>query len=502
MTVLNSWLVETTVNINTFLAQGASFQDIMVFGIFDTSPSSWGSALYKSYSSVADVISDFAPLQSAATNPLQQNRYLWLIQAATDIFTSAITPETLYLGKIPTPAYGVAFNFITAMQNVVDQFNGWIPCMIADEFAVTNSTTGTLSSVVIDISVTVSGAETLPSGWSVSGSVSPSPAYTLTNPFSIPSTGNYTVTLNSQDVNTAIPAASLTTPVAVSGVTFNTTTQPAAATLGVKQTTGFLGSGGLIASLSALANTTNNNAKICFMDSNNIAIAQGVQAAAGSKYLMICFHSYNFDASTDLLRSLSARTLQTYFGNIFTAGVPLKIAGNMQLGDFPIDPIITTSNIGRPGQTDTSLYIPSDNNVYAGFGGNQAIGLFQYGLMSSSVSNQLVYLDQVVGAVFIDQTVSNGLFTFLISKNAVGGLEYSDNGIQELLAVYRSLIQVGVVQKIIQQPKNSDFSYYTYAQVLANDPGNIADRIYSDLSFNGHFLSRIQRLQNTVNLSL
>jgi hypothetical protein len=89
-----------------------------------------------------------------------------------------------------------------------------------------------LSFCDIQIDVTVASAQQIPANWVVSGSVSPSPAYTPLVAFDIPSSGVYTVRVYSTDVTTAVPIAAFNAGAAVPNITFITVSNPGIATLG------------------------------------------------------------------------------------------------------------------------------------------------------------------------------------------------------------------------------------------------------------------------------
>lgn len=406
-----SWLVQTNISINTLVVQPPSFNSCMIIGVFPTAnlPTSWGGLIYHNYTSLSDIISDFSALITGTT--LQDNRYQWLINAATRFFAQTPTPSNVYLAQVQTPVVGTAWNYSTVLTTITAAFNDFIGFTIADKLSLTN----------------------------------------------------------------AAVAATSTTP-------------------------GFAGTGGLNPALVALKSA--NNEKICFMDSSDRTIAASLQSGnTGVNDLLVLYHALNFTpvaGGTGSMVSQAAANLQAYFGNIFTTGVNLKILSSLRLAsDDVIDTTITTSNIGIPGTNDGG-YVTTNNNVYCGFGAGVGIGLMQYGYMSSSTTDQQIYLDQVVGALYMRVTTTAGLVTFLLSKSP-SGLLYNDFGIQELLTKYKSLIQLSVDQKIIQAFTNSNFTYTNYAQVA---PADIANRIYKDLGFNGNFLSRIQRIANSINLSL
>lgn len=480
-----TWLVKTNVSLNTAVLTAASFQTAMIIGVFNIKPSSWGSAIFKKYTSAATANADFTPLISGTS--LQAKRYRYLIKAISAFFAESPTPQELYVGQIPVPAFGTAFNYVTALDNLNSAFPYFIPASIADKLAYENDDTAQKSSVIVTIDVTVSGAQTLPVGWSVTGSASPTVPYTLETAFSIPSSGTYSVVLKSEDVLTAIPAASMTTPVAVSGVTFVSTTNEVAATLGFGQTAGFTGENGLVAGIQGLRSSAND--KFFIADtSDNGTIAGQLQTAGGDKQLLITNHSLNFG---DTNVSQAASVLQAYFGNVFADGVGLKVLSSMQLTAGTVDPVITTNNIDD--------FVDTNNNVYAGFGNGSGIGLMQYGYCSNSTEDAIVYMDQIVGSLYLKFRTQEALFNLILRKAPTGGLFYSDAGILELVTEYMKALQDCVNQKIIQPLENNQVTYRTYAQC---EPSKISQRIYDYLAYNGKFLSRIQKITNQVNLSL
>jgi hypothetical protein len=89
-----------------------------------------------------------------------------------------------------------------------------------------------LSFCDIQIDVTVASPQTIPIGWAVSGTVSPSPAYASLTALSIPSSGVYTIRLYSTDVSTIVPISAFNAGTAVPGVTFITVSNPGQNVLG------------------------------------------------------------------------------------------------------------------------------------------------------------------------------------------------------------------------------------------------------------------------------
>lgn len=89
-----------------------------------------------------------------------------------------------------------------------------------------------LSYCDILIDVTVSSPQTLSSGWAVSGSVSPSPAYATLQNYAIPSSGTYTVRVFSTDVTTEVAIGDFNAGASSSGITFVSVSNPGEAILG------------------------------------------------------------------------------------------------------------------------------------------------------------------------------------------------------------------------------------------------------------------------------
>ncbi|MDE2293743.1 MAG: hypothetical protein KGL53_16805, partial [Elusimicrobia bacterium] len=209
-----------------------------------------------------------------------------------------------------------------------------------------------------------------------------------------------------------------------------------------------------------------------------------------------------------IVAQFAGASLGEYFNDIFTTGIGLKTISSMQLASQPIDPYVTTSNIGTPGQAGSSTnLIGYTNNVYAGFGNSSpGTGLTQYGYTTASQFGSStispVYIDQVVGAAYLQFVAQADLVAFIIAQQPTGGVLYNDFGIQQIINVFKGSVNKAVNQNILQPPLNSNYSYYTYAQVQQLDPNAIANRIYKDLTFNGKFLSRIQQIALTINLSL
>lgn len=89
-----------------------------------------------------------------------------------------------------------------------------------------------LSYCDVTIDVTVSSPQIIATGWTVSGSVSPSPAYKTLKDYSIPTSGTYVLRVFSTDVSTIVPISSFTAGTSSSGVTFVSVDNLGAAILG------------------------------------------------------------------------------------------------------------------------------------------------------------------------------------------------------------------------------------------------------------------------------
>lgn len=258
---------------------------------------------------------------------------------------------------------------------------------------------------------------------------------------------------------------------------------------------------GIIAAMTAL--TSANNLKVLFVDSDDMAttdsFAAQLKEAGGHPRIIVTTATNNLTPippNTTAAKSYAMAAMGAYFTNLFTTTVPLKPLSGQKLQSVTYDPAITTSNIGIPGSS--TGYINDNSNVYPGFG-NSNIGLLQYGYMSSSTSDSQLYLDQIVGYDYLKQTCESDIATYLISKQATGGLFYDNEGIQGLVSTFRSSLQKSVNQKIIQPLLNSSVTWVNYAQV---SPTDIANRIYKDLSANVFYLSRIQRVSITGTISI
>lgn len=237
------------------------------------------------------------------------------------------------------------------------------------------------------------------------------------------------------------------------------------------------------------------NIKYMLQDTVDTAIATTIQTAGGSDYIGICNHSQNFTpiaGGSTSPYSYAAGLMGAYFTTLFTSGVGLKPISGQQILGLPGDPLITTSNIGIPGQV--SGLINTGNNVFPSFG-NTGLALAQYGYASSSKPANQRYIHEIIGAAYIQLVTQADLFNLILSYQPQGGLQYDDTGIQLLVNTFCNALQKGVGQKIIQQFKLSDISYKALKDVST---ANQANKIYNDLSANLKFLSRIQRV--SVNL--
>jgi len=139
-----------------------------------------------------------------------------------------------------------------------------------------------------------------------------------------------------------------------------------------------------------------------------------------------------------------------------------------------------------------------NGNVYPSFGAS-GLGLMQYGLMASSNSSALLYLDQIVGADFIQLNLEADLSSLIIAAQPTGGIAYDDGGIQTVLNAAKSSLQKAVTQRIIQQFNNGNFTYLNAAQVSA---AKKSSGVYDDMSVVLTFLGRILRVGLNVELKV
>ena len=497
MSVNNSWLVDVNVSINTTTAQVPTFNNCALVGVMPTQaspyqspPSSWSGAIYQNYTSLATLQNDFLPcLQGAETagDLLAADRFEWLLNAASAYFSQIPSPAQVYVFGMPTEtsasSYTTIFNNFTAVQN---NFYGFSIC----DLILANS----YSTCVVQL--TTNAGATIPAGTAVTPKTASS-YYTLLQPYTVASAGNYLVPFYSLDATTSIP---MTTFSAVSPAIAAVTavTNLTAAVVGkpgyVTPTTGVCVA---LASLRAASNQ-----KKFFADFNDYTQSEAIQAGGGSEDLTCFYHSLNlqgYNATT--AASLAAACLGSYFTQVFVGNNGLTQLSSSQLQGQPTDPSVTTSNIGSPGVVGSSTnLIGWNNNVYPGFGGSN-LGLVQYGYQSNSTATAQVYLDQVVGADYTQFNAQANLLTLLLDS-LPSGIPYSNVGIQQILTSFKNSIQQSVNQNILQPISNSNFTYSTYQQVQAGNPSNIANRIYNSMTFTGAFLSRIQMIKLQVNLTL
>lgn len=261
---------------------------------------------------------------------------------------------------------------------------------------------------------------------------------------------------------------------------------------------------GVYATLTALATGDTPTLKVLFVDTADLNITSGhflydaTHGGVGNARALLCAHSSNFVPVAGGLQSptsLAGAAMGAFFTTLFTGGIGLKAIAWQQLNSISVDTAITGSTIGTPGG---SGILGVNGNIYPSFG-TAALGLFQYGLMSSSSSSTLTYLDQVIGSDYIKLNVQADLVSYIASQQSTGGVPFSDVGIQSLVTVFKNTLQRAVTQNIIQQFTNSNISFVTYANVPLADKTN---RIYQGLSASLNYLGRIQRLVINVTLSL
>jgi hypothetical protein len=389
-----SWLSQVNVLVNTTVNQAPSFNGCMVIGVFPpaSKPAAWGTNLTYSYSSYAQISADFS--SKITGTALQDNRYQWLLNAASVFFAQLPTPTNLVVSCLdPTLT-----NYVTALQSIFNSNNIPYAFYVADAITATQVTQA--------------------NGWAAA----------------------------------LVSQRSLVNP------------------------------------------------KKMFMDvADSGTIAATIQTAGGSNDLYIFNHAQNLTpiaGSTSQPVSLAAACMGAYFTNLFTSSVGLKSISGMQLQGIPGDSTITTSAMGIPGTT-VGL-IPTNNNVYPLFG-NAGLALVQYGYASSSKAATQVYIDQIVGADYIQLTVQADLANVLVNQQPLGGLPYDDSGIQVLVAAFKGSLNKAVLNKVILPFKNSDIIYLNKSQVPVQD---IANKIYQSLSANLTYLSRIQRLAVNCNISI
>lgn len=501
MQVSSNWLVNVQVSLSTAVTQLPAFNNSLILGVFSNTyrPTSFGTGLFKSYSSSAQVSADFSPQQTAASGAgdlLQLARLSWLVDDATAFFAQSPTPSILYVAQIP-PEHVSVPNWATYFPTLTAATNNWYSISIAD-LMLPGGASGYGQCIV---SLTTSGATTIPAGTVVTP-MTASASYTLLQSWAIPSAGTYMLPFYSTDGTTAVSASSFNAiSPTISAVT--TVTNVSAAITGIP---GFdTTSTGVIAGLTAMRSA--GNPKTMFQDTLDPTVAGTVQAAGGYQDLEFFYHSLNLQAPKGFVPAtvvnkaqLAASSMSEYFTDLFSTGVGLKPISSMQLTDQPTDPTVTDQTIGQPATSgSSSSFIGWNNNVYALIG---SIGLVQYGYTSDSTVNAQKYIDEKVGADYLQAVAQANISTLIINAQPTGGLPYNDSGIQQVVQALKNGCQSAVLQNIIQPFSNSDFVYLTYAQMVAQHPAEIAARQYNELTFNGKILSRIQTIKVLVNLSL
>lgn len=494
MAVNNSWLVNVSVSINNTVLQPPNFNSCALVGVMTAVPSSWTSSLYQVYTSLSVFITDFSALlatSEAAFDYAQAQRYQYLLNAGSAFFAQTPTPTrlTIFAMAPQTSAtnYTTLFSSFTAAQN---NFYGFSLC----DYILAGSYASVVMSVVVSTSTV-----TIPRGTTLSTSVPAVTTYTAINDFVIPANaaGTYLIPFYSNVATESHAAASLSITGTISGVTSSTNVAPT-----VNSIPGYTSALGPIVGLAALR--SDSNQKKLFADFKDFTQAGTIQPV-GSEDMTCFYHSLNFgDIGADATQSasLSAAVLSKYFTSVFVGSNGLTILSSLQLAGQPTDPTVNTANIGMPGDQNggsaTSL-INWDNNVYPAFGSSNAgIGLVQYGYQSNSIFSNQIYLDQVVGADYVQFTVQAALVN-LILQSLPSGLPYSDLGIQQIVNAFKAALNQAVGQNILQPFANSAIVATPYALVA---PTDITNRVYKDLSFTGKFLSRIQMIQVYVNLSV
>lgn len=489
--VSNNWLVDVTVNVNTAVSQVPSFQECLIVCVAQSAyvPTVFGTSLVKKYSSYVALSADFTPQETAAIvagDTLQANRLHQFLETAYNYFAQSPTPGSVYVGIAPYTAT-VPVDYATSLTNIAQENNVWYAFVIADQIL-----PQAFSYCVLDITCT--GATTITKGTTATPDVPGSTFKTLEtyalSAASYPFT--FQVPFYSTNATAGITAASFTglTP---AYATVSSVTNLAAS---VDNCPGIItGTGNVASGLVSLR--TLYGPKKCLADTDNVEYAGDVQALAGNKDLLINYYVYNCQAHYSALSySLSGAGMGRYFVDLFDTGVGLKTYALMQLSGLPADPTVTTTNIGnvtQPGGTDN--LIGWNNNVYAGLG----IPCMQYGTMSNSIPDSLVYLDQIVGADYLQLLIQNALVTLLLNSQATGGLSYDNTGIGRVVSTIEAAAGQAAALGIIQQPKGGEIVYKTVQQISAAD---ITARLFKDIVCNYTLVSRIQQIKLVVNVSL
>lgn len=135
--------------------------------------------------------------------------------------------QAMWNAKNSNTANGLGLDILA--NTVLNLFRkGLTPSTVVLEIVVQNL----LSYCDIEIDVTVGSSQTIPTNWTVTGSVSPSPAYKTLQSYSIPTSGTYTIRVFSTDTLTEVPIGAFNAGDAVSGITFNSVTNDGSAILG------------------------------------------------------------------------------------------------------------------------------------------------------------------------------------------------------------------------------------------------------------------------------
>lgn len=490
--VSDDFLVDVNVNVNTAVAQTPTFQDCLIVCVIQNAfvPTSFGTSLVKRYANYAAISADFSSKEQSAIasgETLQANRIHLFLETCFEFFNQSPTPSGVQVG-LAKYTNATPVNYATSLTAIADQNNAWYGFSIADQILPES-----FSYCIVDIVCTA--ATTIPKGTVVLPVIGTT-YYTALE--------DYVLTASSYPTTFHVPFYSTDPTTTVPGGTF-TSISPAIATVSsvansssaLNNCAGIMtGPGNLSGALSTLRGAY--GPKKCFLDTDNPAYAGTCQTLAGNDDLLTNYYVYNCQSHySTLTYSLSGAALGRYFVDLFDYGVGLKTYALMQLKGLPNDPTVTTANIGdvtQPGGVDN--LIGWNNNVYAGM----SIPTMQYGTMTSSTSNKLIYLDQIVGADYLRATVQAALVDLLLEYQTKGGIPYYDNvGIQLIVNRLKSSLNKGVDQKIIQPFSDADIVYATYEQVPAADK---AARLYQQLVANLTLLSRIQKIKLTVTLAL
>lgn len=463
----------------------------MIIGVFESFPSTWFpySSFTHTYTDLATILTDFAPVLStvvAAGDTLQANNIQHFLDTCTAFFSQRLTPNILQVGRIPIQFANV--NYSLAMQNIINANNDFYGFTICDMILENKY------SRVIAL-VTTTSAVLLKAGTNLLGEVTTTSPYFLAQDFYIPEAGTYKVPFFSRDGLTAVPAHNFT---GLGGVYPEVSTVDNALA-GTNNISGVMTpTTGLTTMMAGLR--ADNNLKYLFLPANDPTVAREIQTElGGSNSILILEHSQHFQFYSAAKRpSIHGAFLAEYFTDLFKTGIGLKCLSSTQLKGQPTDPFVTTTTIGQPETTSGFANLTGwNNNIYALFG--TSLALLQYGHATSSTPTTRIYLDQVVGADYLQVVTQADLTNLLVTSQITGSLPFSDTGIQQILSTIKSSAQKLVDLQVIQPFQNSDFVYKTYREVSLAD---ITNRIYQDLTFNATFLSRIHRVALTVNLGL